>query len=218
MLSHFIRRVITILPVFILMTILVFLLVRMIPGDPIDVMYGTEGMDAARRAALSHELGLDQPIFIQYFKWLGKAATGDLGRSYRAQMPVMELILSRLPVTLFLSLGALLFSVIISIPLGILAAVRRNTWADMGALGFAIFGISMPNSGPGSVGINLCRSLEMAPLDRICFPNSEFWRIHKAPDLTGSHAGLVTGRHHHPVDAQLSARRIGGRLCAHCPE
>lgn len=144
MLSHFIRRVITILPVFILMTILVFLLVRMIPGDPIDVMYGTEGMDAARRAALSHELGLDQPIFIQDFKWLGKAATGDLGRSYRAQMPVMELILSRLPVTLFLSLGALLFSVIISIPLGILAAVRRNTWADMGALGFAIFGISMP--------------------------------------------------------------------------
>ncbi len=144
MTQYLIRRLLAMLPVFILMTIIVFVLIRMVPGDPIDVMYGSEGMDAARRAALTHELGLDQPVLVQYVKWLGRALTGDLGRSYRAHMPVMQLILQRLPATIFLSLAALLFSVVIAFPLGILSAVRRNTWADMGAMGFAVLGISLP--------------------------------------------------------------------------
>lgn len=126
------------------MTIIVFALIRMVPGDPVDVMYGAEGLSEAQRAALESELGIDQPLVIQYLKWLAKTATGDMGRSYRAQMPVTQLILQRLPATFFLSIGALLLSVIIAIPLGILAAVRTNTWVDVAALGFAIFGISLP--------------------------------------------------------------------------
>jgi peptide/nickel transport system permease protein len=141
---YLIRRVLSMLPVFFLMTIIVFALIRIVPGDPVDVMYGSEGMDAIRRATLVHDLGLDKPVYTQYFLWLGRALTGDLGNSYRAQMPVLKLILQRLPATLFLSIAALLFSVVVAIPLGIIAAVKRNSWADVGAMIFAIFGISLP--------------------------------------------------------------------------
>lgn len=144
MLRYLVRRLLSLLPVFFLMTIIVFLLIRLVPGDPIDVMYGSEGMDEARRAVLTRDLGLDQPVIVQYIKWLGRALSGDLGRSYRAQMPVLDLILQRLPATIFLSLAALFFSVILAIPLGIISAVKRNTWADFGSMVFAIFGISLP--------------------------------------------------------------------------
>jgi peptide/nickel transport system permease protein len=144
MYRYLVRRILALLPVFFLMTIIVFVLIRMIPADPIDAMYGAEGLDEARRAALSRSLGLDQPIAVQYLRWLGRAFTGDLGHSYRAQMPVLDLILQRLPATAFLSLGALFFSVVLSIPLGILSAVKRNSGADLGAMGFAILGISLP--------------------------------------------------------------------------
>jgi len=143
-LRYFIRRVLALIPVFFLMTVIVFLLIRLVPGDPVDVMYGAEGLDPARRAALERSLGLDQPLVVQYVKWLGRALSGDLGRSYRAQMPVLQLILQRLPATLYLSLAALVFSVALAIPLGILSAIRRNSWADLGAIGFAILGISLP--------------------------------------------------------------------------
>ncbi len=144
MLRYLARRALALLPVFFLMTIIVFLLIRMVKGDPVDVMYGSEGMDAVRRAALEKSLGLDQPIIIQYFRWLGRALTGDLGRSYRAQMPVLDLILQRLPATLYLSVAALLFSVVLAIPLGIASAVKRNSWVDLGSMVFAILGISLP--------------------------------------------------------------------------
>lgn len=144
MFRYLARRTLALIPIFLLMTVMVFALIRMVPGDPIDVMYGAEGLDEARRAALSRSLGLDQPVPLQYLRWLGRALTGDLGYSYRAGMPVLELILQRLPATVFLSLGALLFSLILAIPLGILSAVKRNSSADLGAMGFAILGISLP--------------------------------------------------------------------------
>lgn len=145
MFNYFIRRLISLLPIFFLMTIIVFVLIRMVPGDPVDVMYGSEGMDEARREVLRHDLGLDQSIVIQYMRWLGRAVTGDLGRSYRAQMPVITLIGQRLPATLILSVAAMIISVLIAIPLGVIAAVKRNTWADFTAMAIAILGLSLPN-------------------------------------------------------------------------
>jgi peptide/nickel transport system permease protein len=145
MTAYLLRRALALLPVLAIMSIIVFVLIRFVPGDPIDVMYGSEGMDAARRAALSQSLGLDQPVPIQYGRWLLRAVQGDLGNSYRAGMPVGQIILERLPATLSLAGAAILVSLFIAIPLGILAAVRRNSWLDFSALGFAIFGISLPN-------------------------------------------------------------------------
>ena len=169
------RRALALVPVFFVMTIIVFLLIRMVPGDPIDVMYGSEGLSDAQRSALASELGIDQPLAIQYFRWLGRALIGDLGRSYKAQMPVLDLILQRLPATIYLSLAALLFSVIIAIPLGILAAVKRNTWMDITAMVFAIFGISLPQFWSGillvlifAVGLGWLPSISYVP------PNENF--------------------------------------------
>lgn len=145
MLAYLTRRTLTLLPILLLMSIIVFTLIRMVPGDPIDVMYGGEGMDAVRRAALSRELGLDQPVVVQYGRWLWRAVQGDLGNSYRAGMPVLQLIGQRLPATLLLSFAALFLSLLIALPLGLLAAVKRNSGADMAAMIFAILGISLPN-------------------------------------------------------------------------
>src|SRR5512142_973242 len=143
--AYLIRRAFSLLPILLLMSVIVFTLIRLVPGDPIDVMYGSEGMDEARRNALRHDLGLDESLPIQYLKWLGRAVTGDLGRSYKAQMPVGELIAQRLPATLFLSAAALIFSILLALPLGVIAAIKRNSWADFAAMAFAIFGISIPN-------------------------------------------------------------------------
>ncbi|MBI5300533.1 MAG: ABC transporter permease [Chloroflexi bacterium] len=145
MFAYLARRALSLLPILLLMSIIAFALIRLVPGDPIDVMYGSEGMDEIRRAALRAQLGLDESIVVQYVKWIGRAITGDLGRSYKAQMAVTELIGQRLPATLYLSFAALLFSLVIALPLGVIAAVRRNTWVDFGAMTFAIFGISLPN-------------------------------------------------------------------------
>ena len=119
MFAYLARRALTLLPILLLMSVIVFGLIRMVPGDPIDVMYGSEGMDEIRRAALSQELGLDQPVVVQYGRWLWRALRGDLGNSYRAGIPVLQLIGQRLPATLFLSFAALILSLLIAIPLGI---------------------------------------------------------------------------------------------------
>lgn len=145
MTAYLVRRALALLPILLLMSIVVFALIRLVPGDPIDVMYGSEGMDATRRAALSHELGLDESLIVQYLKWLGRAVTGDLGRSYKAQMPVIDLIAQRFPATLFLSIAALVLSLVFAIPLGVIAAIKRNSWIDFTAMGLAILGISIPN-------------------------------------------------------------------------
>ena len=145
MFAYLLRRALTLLPILLLMSIMVFALIRLVPGDPIDVMYGSEGMDEIRRAALSQELGLDQPVVVQYGRWLLRAVQGDLGNSYRANMSVFALIMRRLPATLLLSFAALFLSLLIALPLGLLAAVKRNSGADMGAMVFAILGISLPN-------------------------------------------------------------------------
>jgi len=145
MLAYLLRRALALLPILLLMSVIVFVLIRLVPGDPLDVMYGSEGMDEIRRAALRHDLGLDQSIVVQYGLWLWRAMRGDLGNSYRANMPVLQLIGQRLPATLFLSFAALLISILIALPLGIIAAVKRNTWSDFSAMVFAILGISLPN-------------------------------------------------------------------------
>jgi len=145
MFAYLTRRALALLPILLLMSIFAFALIRLVPGDPIDVMYGSEGMDAVRRAALRAELGLDDSLVVQYVKWLGRAIVGDFGRSYKAQMPVAALIAQRLPATIFLSLAALIFSLVLALPLGVIAAIKRNTWIDFGAMTFAILGISLPN-------------------------------------------------------------------------
>jgi len=123
---------------------LVFFLVHLIPGDPVEVMLG-ETVSSADKEGLRRAMGLDLPIGTQYLRFLQALAQGDLGRSLYQQGGVAELVFSRLPATIELTLSAMGVALLIAFPLGILAAVKKNRWADRGALLFSLLGLAMPN-------------------------------------------------------------------------
>jgi peptide/nickel transport system permease protein len=137
-------RLLGTVPVIVILSIGVFLMLHLTPGDPVQIMLGQDA-DPQAVAALRAELGLDQPLPIQYVRWAGNALHGDLGRSIRTNQPVTDAIVSRLPVTLELSLVALLISLLIGLPAGMLAAIRRNSSLDLASTGVALVGVSLPS-------------------------------------------------------------------------
>jgi peptide/nickel transport system permease protein len=141
---YLLKQAVSLVPTLVLVTLVTFVLMRFVPGDPIDVMYGLDRPDPAIRAEVEKKLGLDRPVWVQYGRWVTRALTGDLGYSYRAQMPVSHLIAQRLPATLLLASASLLLAVAIAVPLGILAATRRDTLADLGGMAAALVTISVP--------------------------------------------------------------------------
>jgi peptide/nickel transport system permease protein len=136
---------------------LVFMLIHLVPGDPVDVMLGETAI-AADREALRSSLGLDRPIGLQLADYLKSVAVLDLGDSLYARQPVSELLAKRIPATLELAFAALMVTLVIAIPLGIVAAVNRGGIGDWGAMGFSMLGLSMPNFWLGPMLI-LCFSL-----------------------------------------------------------
>jgi len=125
-------------------TIVVFLLIHLVPGDPVRAGLGTR-FDPVVYATLRHRAGLDRPLLTQYVTYLGHAVTGDLGVSFNSGVPVRELLWQRLPATLSLAGTSMLTGLAIALPLGFLAAVRRGTWVDQGARLFSQLGISIPD-------------------------------------------------------------------------
>ena len=138
------QRMLLLVPTLLGAVTLVFLVIHAVPGDPVEAMLG-ETATSADKAALARELGLDQPLLMQYVHFLTGLASGDLGRSLYNEASVVDLILRRFPATLELSLAAMAIALLISLPLGILAAARRGSAADRGALLFSLLGIAMPN-------------------------------------------------------------------------
>jgi peptide/nickel transport system permease protein len=124
-------------------SIVVFVIVRVIPGDPVRLMY-PEGMTEATLQQARVELGLDQPLYVQYFVFIRQALQGNLGDSYRYQRPVLDLVRERLPATAELSLAAVVLALVLGVPLGIIAAVKRNSPLDNLVMLLAILGQSMP--------------------------------------------------------------------------
>ncbi len=145
MIEFLIRRVLVLVPVVALMSVIVFGVLRLIPGDPVDVILGAEQVDPAVRQELRRELGLDLGLPQQYVRWLGRVMRGDLGRSVRSHEPVAALIADKLPKTLLLAVASTVVALAIALPLGIVAAVGRNTAVDYGAMLFALLGVSVPN-------------------------------------------------------------------------
>lgn len=143
MLKYAIKRIILAIPVIISMTIIVFLILHLAPGEPIDLIVGPNVTPEVYES-IRHKYGLDQPLIVQYFKFLGNLFRLDFGDSILQQRPVSRLILERLPVTLKLGIAGFILSVIIAIPLGILAAVNRNTIIDYTCMTGAMLGMSLP--------------------------------------------------------------------------
>ncbi len=144
MIRFVLTRLGLIIPTFLGMTLLVFLLIRMVPGDPVETLAGERGIDAARHAALLKEYGLDRPVLVQYGIYIGRLVHGDLGRSIITHAPVLDEFKSLFPATVELGVCAILFALVVGIPAGILAAVKRNSVFDHGVMGFSLTGYSMP--------------------------------------------------------------------------
>ena len=141
---YFLYRFVLLLPTLLGVLTLVFLLIHLIPGDPVEVMLG-ETASPADREELRQSLGLNRPLAAQYRTFLIDLAAGDLGRSLYERASVAAIVSARYPATLQLALCAMIAAVVISFPLATLAAVRRGGWIDRGALLFSLLGLSLPN-------------------------------------------------------------------------
>lgn len=137
-------RLLTLVPLMFFVSSVVFFLIHFIPGDPARVMVGGQRITEANLQAIRKQYRLDRPVLVQYGLWVRDLLHGNLGRSYRQRADVRQLILARLPLSLKLSAFAFVLSLLIAIPLGILAAVRRNSWLDIAATLFSLVGASSP--------------------------------------------------------------------------
>jgi len=140
-----IYRVISIIPVLFGISLAVFFMVRLVPGDPIDIMYSNRAKPTPeQRAKLEHQMGLDLPIYKQYVKFIDGIFHGDLGDSFRTKQPVTDAIRTRLPNTVRLTVSALIVALVIGLTAGILSATFRNSWIDRISMLIAVAGVSIP--------------------------------------------------------------------------
>ncbi len=137
------RRLLQVLPVLLVMSVAVFALTDLLPGDPTVTVLG-ENATPAQREQLRREMGLDQPAPVRFVQWMGRTLSGDLGRSLRTREPVLGMLAARLPVTVQLMAMSMLLAVAIGVPAGVMAAVRRNTPLDLMVSVLALAGMALP--------------------------------------------------------------------------
>ena len=144
--KYLLRRVLLLIPTIIGMSLLIFLMVRLMPGDIVDAMFGQDpNYTPEAKAALRQSFGLNDPIPVQYMRWVGDVARGNLGESYRTKLPIVPSLAQTLPITVELALLAIVLSVLIAIPLGVLSAIKRNSQMDFWARVAGLIGLSFPN-------------------------------------------------------------------------
>ena len=144
MLRYIVQRVGQLVPILIGISVVTFLMLHLVPGDPVLIFAGDKPLTEARAAEIRHQLGLDRPIWIQYWGYATHAVRGDLGRGLRSQRPVLDSILEVLPGTAQLTLAALALATAVGVTLGTVAALAHGSWVDTAAMALAILGVSMP--------------------------------------------------------------------------
>ena len=150
MLQYIRTRLFAMVPVLVGMSVLVFVMMRLIPGDAAVVFLGTKPTPEAIEA-FRHKVGLDKPMYVQYFDWIGRLARGDLGISITNGADIRHELGARLPVTVELTALAILIAVLISVPLGVIAALRHNSVVDLGVTSLGMIGLSLPNFWLGTI-------------------------------------------------------------------
>ena len=143
MAAFLIRRLLSLVPVLLVVAVVVFMLLRWVPGDPAAVIAG-ESATADQVAALRQRMGLDQPVTTQFAIWLGQVLQGDFGESYFFRKPVLELITQRMEPTLALGAFALLLAVVVAVPMGVIAAFAQGSWLDRAVMAASVLGFSTP--------------------------------------------------------------------------
>ena len=143
MIAFIIRRLLATIPVMLVVAVFVFLMLRLTPADPAAIIAG-DNANAAQVADIRAKLGLDEPIYTQFFIWIGKIFKGDLGESFFFKKTVAELISDRVEATLSLSFFTIVLAILIAVPLGVLAAAKHGSWIDRIVMGFSVLGFSVP--------------------------------------------------------------------------
>ena len=144
--AFIVRRLLALGPTLIFASLIVFVSMRLIPGDVIDLMLAQNDVSGSQdRAAIEAALGLDQPVYLQYFRWLGSALQGDLGRSLWQNTPVAEQLAQTLPITFELGLLALLVALTVALPIGVYSAMRQDSLGDYGARSFSLLMLAVPS-------------------------------------------------------------------------
>ncbi len=134
------------------MSVVIFVLLRIAPGDIVDILFASAGyVDPAAKAEITKELGLDQPITVQYTRWLGEVLRGDLGKSYRYDIPAWQVVRPRIPITVELAILAMLVATLMGVPAGVISAIRQDRWIDYVMRVFSLAGLSMPSFWLGMV-------------------------------------------------------------------
>jgi len=144
MLRFILTRLSLVIPTFLGIIFITFFLIRLVPGDPIEVRRGERGIDPARHAQLMHEMGLDRPLYVQFFSYVGNLLQGDFDVSLRTHRPVLAEFVELFPATLELAIAATIFAVFFGLPAGVLAAVKRGSIFDQAVMGTSLAGYSMP--------------------------------------------------------------------------
>jgi dipeptide transport system permease protein len=144
MLRFIFTRLSLVIPTFLGITLLAFFLIRLVPGDPIETLAGERGIDAARHAQLQKEFGFDRALIVQYGIYIGRVLQGDFGKSMITQSPVITEFKELFPATIELALCAIIFALLIGLPAGMIAALKRNSIFDHGVMGISLAGYSMP--------------------------------------------------------------------------
>src|SRR5215475_12182647 len=143
MTRYIVRRLLQTVPVLFGVSLLAFAIMHVVPGDPVRLIAGPDAPEFVVQRVRA-ELGLERPLYVQYWAFLSRALQGDLGRSLRSRAPVTAEILSRFPATLELTTVSMVLAVLVGIPLGLVAAVRRSSWIDYAATGASLSSLSMP--------------------------------------------------------------------------
>ncbi len=179
MTTFLIRRLLQCVVVLLIVTVIVFIAMRLLPGDPLLMLISsteTEEFTVEQLEALRHQYGLDKPLIVQYFDWLGNVLQGDLGRSIVSKLPIHKEILRRIPITFHLGVLSFIFSVLIGIPAGIICAVKRSTWIDNVVTTLANLGITVPNFWLGVLLIYLFSlHWHLLPTMGYTSPFDDFW-------------------------------------------
>jgi peptide/nickel transport system permease protein len=184
-----VRRVLQAIPTFFGITVLSFAILRLAPGDPVLIMFGAGNLRADELAALRSAYGLDQPVPVQYFSWLTHLLSGDFGRSFLYKRPVLEMIQASLPNTLLLATTALALTVIIGVPLGVLAARYRGSFVDQAIRILGVAGHAVPIFWFGLMFILILSvQFRLFPVGGMLTVGRDFWDI---PDRLSHMVGPV---------------------------
>jgi peptide/nickel transport system permease protein len=177
--TYIIRRILQMILILLLVTVMVFLMVRLLPGDPILMFLSSQDLNQITQEQidyLRHDLGLDRPMIVQYFDWVGKVVRGDLGMSVVNRRPLIDDVKRRLPITFQLGALAFIISIVIGIPIGVIAAIKRGTWVDNLLSAFGNLGICVPSFWLGILLIYIVSyKLDLLPMFGYISPFDDPW-------------------------------------------